>query len=101
MVAALGGLSANIKDLSRSHEELRAQRTVWHDSTDAVARSVDAVNEHVIRFTEALAAHGEAQIRALQNAATGNNIVPLNTQDLEVDAEKASYTETISNTTPE
>lgn len=57
MVKALGGLAANIKDLEGSHEELRAQRSVWHESADAVARSVDAINHQITRLTGALATH--------------------------------------------
>jgi len=63
MVEALGGLRAEIKDLAGSHEELRAQRTAWHDSAEAVVRSVDAMNGHVTRFTGALTSHNEAQTR--------------------------------------
>lgn len=100
MVSALGGLAANIKELSGSHEELRTQRTVWHDSAAAVARSVDAVNEHVSRFTEALAAHGAAKMLELQSAATTNDPLPQDTQDSVSDAEKTSDAETISTTTP-
>jgi chromosome segregation ATPase len=100
MVAALGGLSANIRDLSRSHEELRTQRTVWHDSADAVARSVDAVNDHVTRFTEALATHGEAQKLALQSAVVTNGPLPQDSQNSSAGAEESSNAETISTTTP-
>lgn len=99
MVAALSGLSANIRDLSSSHEELRTQRTVWHDSADAVARSVDAVNEQVTRFTEALAAHGEVQKLLLQNAAATNDKLPQDAQDSVSGAEK-TYAKTISTTNP-
>jgi hypothetical protein len=76
MVAALGGLSANIKDLSASHEELRTQRTVWHDSADAVARSVDAVNVHLTRFTEELGAHNEAKSLSRQNTSISTDLAP-------------------------
>lgn len=100
MVAALGGLSANIRDLSSSHEELRTQRKVWHDSADAVARSVDAVNEHVTRFTKALAAHGEAQEMAFQNAAIIKESVPQDSGDSGADAEKKLDAETMSTTIP-
>lgn len=100
MVAALGGLSATIKDLSNSHEELRTQRTVWHDSANAVARSVDAVNEHVTRFTEALATHGEAQKLSLQSAAVTTVPLPQDSQDSGESAEKTSDAESISTTTP-
>lgn len=89
MVTALGGLAANIKDLSSSHEELRTQRTVWHDSADALARSVDAMTDHVTRFTEALAAHGEAQALVLQRAG-----------DTRADAGKGADDEPISTTNP-
>jgi uncharacterized coiled-coil DUF342 family protein len=99
MVAALSGLSANIRDLSSSHEELRTQRTVWHDSADAVARSVDAANEQVTRFTEALASHGEAQKLLLQNTAATNDKLPQDAQDSVSGAEK-TYAETISTTNP-
>ncbi len=57
MVKALGGLAANIKDLEGSHKELREQRTVWHESADAVARSVDAINQQITRLTGVLATH--------------------------------------------
>jgi methyl-accepting chemotaxis protein len=60
MVKALGGLAANIKDLEGSHEELRAQRSVWHESSDAVARSVDQINHQITRLTGALASHNAA-----------------------------------------
>jgi hypothetical protein len=100
MVAALGGLSANIRDLSSSHEELRTQRKVWHESADAVARSVDAVNEHVTRFTKALAAHGEAQELAFQNAAIIKESVPQDSGDSGADAEKKLDAETMSTTIP-
>jgi len=97
MVAALGGLAANIKDLASSHEELRTQRTVWHDSANALARSVDAVNEHVTRFTEALEAHSEAQIQALQSTPLATSSLP---PDASTDIEQLSDTEAISTTTP-
>jgi hypothetical protein len=61
---------------------------------------VDAVNEHVTRFTEALAAHGVAQMLALQSAATTNAPLPQDAQDSVSDAEKTSDAETISTTTP-
>jgi hypothetical protein len=64
MVKALGGLAANIKDLEGSHEELRVQRTVWHESADAVARSVDAINHQITRLTDVLAAHNTDAIPA-------------------------------------
>ena len=57
MVKALGGLAANIKDLEGSHKELREQRTVWHESADAVARSVDAINQQITRLTGVLDTH--------------------------------------------
>ncbi len=57
MVKALGGLAANIKDLEGSHEELRTQRSVWHESADAVARSVDEINHQITRLTGVLATH--------------------------------------------
>jgi hypothetical protein len=100
MVAALGGLSANIRDLSRSHEELRTQRTVWHDSAEAVARSVDAVNNHVTRFTEALAAHGEAQKLALQSAIVTNEHLAQDSQNSGEGTEESSEAEIISTTIP-
>lgn len=59
MVKALGGLSANIKDLEGSHEELRCQRSVWRESADAVAQSVDMINQQINRLTDALAAHNK------------------------------------------
>lgn len=62
MVKALGGLAANIKDLEGSHEELRVQRTVWHESADAMARSVDAINHQITRLTDVLAAHNTDSI---------------------------------------
>jgi hypothetical protein len=76
MVAALGGLASNIKDLAGSHEELRTQRTVWHDSADAVARSVDAVNVHITRFTAALGAHSEEQALPRQSTHITTHPVP-------------------------
>jgi hypothetical protein len=100
MVAALGGLSANIKDLSSSHEELRTQRAVWHDSADAVARSVDAVNEHIILLTAALTAHDGAQMLALQSAAATSDPLPQDAQDSISGTEKTSDAETISTTIP-
>ena len=99
MVAALGGLSANIRDLSRSHEELRTQRTVWQDSALAVARSVDAVKDHVTSFTEVLAAHGEAQKLAIQSAAITKDRLAQDAQASGAGAQKTSDAETISTTT--
>jgi hypothetical protein len=101
MVSALGGLSANIRDLSSSHEELRTQRTVWHDSADAVGRSVDLMNEHVTHFTEALAAHGEAQKLAIENAAIMSRALPLDVDDSISRADKTSDVEIISTATTE
>lgn len=100
MIKALGGLAANIKDLSGSHEELRIQRMVWHNSAVAVARSVDVVNEHVTRFTKALAAHGEAQKQALQNVAATNDSPPQDTKISEADADKGADSESNSTTIP-
>lgn len=100
MIEALGGLKAEIKELATNCDELRTQRTVWRDSSDAVARSVDAVNEHVTRFTEALAAHGEAQMLALQRAASTDDPLLQDAQDSASDAEKTPDAETISTTTP-
>lgn len=64
MVKALGGLAANIKDLEGSHEELRTQRSVWHESADAVARSVDEINHQITRLTGVLNTHNAALLPA-------------------------------------
>jgi methyl-accepting chemotaxis protein len=60
MVKALGGLAANIKDLEGSHEELRGQRSVWQESAEAVARSVDEINHQISLLAAVLAAHNRA-----------------------------------------
>jgi hypothetical protein len=97
MVSALGGLAANIKDLAGSHEELRTQRSVWKESADAVSGSVDAVNEHVTRFTEALAAHSAAQNQPFQSADShGEPLQPPSPEE----AERIRILEAIATMTP-
>lgn len=98
MVKALGGLAANIKDLSNSHEELRAQRTIWHDSASSVARSVDAVDEHINRFTDALSIHSESQRLLLQSSTLPQEPLRQDFHEPKRDEDSGSESETISTT---
>jgi methyl-accepting chemotaxis protein len=50
MTQSLAGLSANIKDLAKSHEELKIQSSIWRESAVVVASSAETVSSHLNRL---------------------------------------------------
>jgi hypothetical protein len=50
MTQSLVGLSANIKDLAKSHEEHKIQSSIWRESAVAVASSAETVSSHLNRL---------------------------------------------------